>query len=44
VVVGSALVNLVDRSAESPDMFRDVRDFVAGLKEATRNAGGHREI
>jgi tryptophan synthase alpha chain len=41
VVVGSALVNLVDRSAESPDMFRDVRDFVAGLKEATRNAGGH---
>lgn len=39
VVVGSALVNLTERSAQSPDMFRQVRDFVASLKEATRNAG-----
>ncbi|MBW2145461.1 MAG: tryptophan synthase subunit alpha [Deltaproteobacteria bacterium] len=39
VVVGSALVNLVERSAESPELFREVRDFVAELKGATRNAG-----
>jgi len=40
VVVGSALVNMVEQNAESPNRFREVRDFVAGLKEATRNAGG----
>ncbi len=39
VVVGSALVNLVERSAESPELFREVRNFVASLKEATKNTG-----
>jgi tryptophan synthase alpha chain len=39
VVVGSALIDLVEHSAQSPNMFCHVRDFVANLKEATRNAG-----
>jgi tryptophan synthase alpha chain len=36
VVVGSALVNVIARCGDSPNLAKEVRAFAAGLKEATR--------
>jgi tryptophan synthase alpha chain len=37
-VVGSALVDVIGRAGDSPDLTKDVCDFVVGLKAATRPA------
>ncbi len=38
VVVGSALVNIIEQNAQSPQLLHQVGDFVAGLKQAVRQA------
>jgi tryptophan synthase alpha chain len=39
VIVGSAIVNLVERHAGSPDLLSEVGDFIAALKAPLRGAG-----
>jgi tryptophan synthase alpha chain len=42
VVVGSAIVRLVEERAGSPSLVKDVGEFVASLKTPLRTAGGDR--
>ena len=39
VIVGSAIVRLIEERAGSPTLVRDVGDFIAALKEPLRGAG-----
>ena len=39
VIVGSAIVRLIEERAGSPSLVKDVGDFIAALKEPLREAG-----
>ena len=40
VIVGSAIVSLVERHATSPDLLRTVGDFIAALKAPLTGTNG----
>ena len=40
VVVGSAIVRLIEANAESPELVTEVGGFIRALKDACRRSGG----